>query len=370
MTIFISIPWFSPAYKAGGPIQSITNLLNNYSNNIEYKIFCSNTDLNNELLNNIEKDKWIRYNDCTQVWYSSKNSTSKNLKAQVSLLKPDIIFIIGIFSWSYNIVPLLFCKAKKKILSVRGMLHPGALSQKKIKKRLFLNLLKLVSIKKTTSFHATDNAEAEYIKKEFGENATVHVAGNFGRVMCTSQMLYKEVGILKLITIALISPMKNYLLVIDALQNCTANIEYNIYGPIKDTEYWELCKKQMVLLPSNIRVQYQGEIKPTEIENALSQNHVFIMPSKSENFGHALIEALSSGKPIITSNATPWNNLLANKAGINCNADEHAISNAINFFAEMNAETYEQFVNGAIQYASQKIDSQALHIQYQQMFSA
>ena len=28
MNIFISLPWFHPAYKAGGPIQSIANMVN------------------------------------------------------------------------------------------------------------------------------------------------------------------------------------------------------------------------------------------------------------------------------------------------------------------------------------------------------
>jgi glycosyltransferase involved in cell wall biosynthesis len=369
MKILISIPWFSPAYKAGGPIQSISNLVSNYTNNVEYKIFCGNTDLNNELLQNIEVDKWIRYNDETEVWYSSNKNASKNLKAQALLLQPDVIFIIGIFSWQFNIVPLLFCKAKKKILSVRGMLHSGALSQKKIKKQMFLNFLNVINIKKHTSFHATDTAEAAFIKKEFGENAKVYVAGNFAKTIKKKELTNKEVGILSLITIALISPMKNYLLVLQALGNCNANINYNIYGPIKDGEYWELCKKQITMLPPNISVNYYGEINPTEIENVLEKNHVFIMPSKSENFGHALVEALSAGKPIITSHATPWNNLLDSKAGINCTEDVQSISSAINLFAGMNEETYEQFVNEALQYASKKNDKEALYIQYQQMFA-
>ncbi len=369
MKVFISIPWFLPAYKAGGPIQSIVNLVNNFTSNIEYKIFCGNTDLNNEPLVNVEEDKWVQYNANTQVWYASKKQATKNIKAQVKQLQPDVIFIIGIFSWQYNIVPLLFCKATKKILSVRGMLHTGALSQKRLKKRLFLSLLSIVNIKRNTSFHATDNAEAVFIKKEFGKNASIYVAGNFAKSIQHKDSFHKEAGILKLITIALISPMKNHLLVLQALANCTGSIEYNIYGPIKDTKYWELCKKQITLLPSNITVQYHGEINPALIQNVLLQNHVFIMPSKSENFGHALIEALSSGNPIITSHATPWNNLLDNKAGLNCNEDLQSISNGINLFAEMNDETFKAFSNGAVLYTSKKNNKEALHIQYQQMFA-
>jgi glycosyltransferase involved in cell wall biosynthesis len=367
--VFISIPWFLPAYKAGGPIQSIANLVDNYTEEITYYIFCSNKDLNNET--NVGKpfNEWIIYNKHTYVWYDTGFSTKNNLLLENKKLQPDILYIIGLFDWNYNITPLLYGHAKKKILSVRGMLHPGALSQKSTKKKIFLAFLKLMKIKNSISFHATNMEEANYITNIFGANCKVNIAGNFAKAIQHKNLLLKEAGVLKLITIALISPMKNHLLALQALANCTASIEYNMYGPVKDVTYWELCKKQIALFPTNIRVQYHGEIIPTEIENVLTQNHVFIMPSKSENFGHALVEALSSGKPIITSHATPWNNLLENKAGINCNEDLQSINNTINFFAEMNAETYEQFSNGAVAYALTKNDKEALHLQYQQMFS-
>jgi glycosyltransferase involved in cell wall biosynthesis len=369
LIVFISIPWFLPAYKAGGPIQSIANLVDNYTEDITYYIFCSNKDLNNET--NVGKpfNEWVVYNKHTYVWYDTGFVLRKNLPAEIKKIQPDILYIIGLFDWNYNIIPLLYGHAKKKILSVRGMLHPGALSQKSIKKKIFLAFLKLMKIKNSIFFHATNIEEANYITNIFGASCKVNVAGNFAKAIQHKNLLRKEINVLKLVTIALISLMKNHLLVLQALVNCTDDIEYNIYGPIKDTEYWELCKNQIALLPSNIKVQYHGEINPTEVENTLTQNHVFIMPSKSENFGHALVEALSCGKPIITSHATPWNNLLENKAGINCNEDVQSINNAINFFAEMNAETYEQFANGAAQYATKKNDKEILHLQYQQMFS-
>jgi glycosyltransferase involved in cell wall biosynthesis len=369
LTIFISIPWFLPAFKAGGPIQSIANLVDNYTEDIVYYIFCSNKDLNNEINTGKAFNEWIKHNEHTYVWYDTGFSTKNNLLLENKKLQPDVLYIIGLFDWNYNIIPLLYGTAKKRILSARGMLHPGALSQKSIKKKIFLTLLKLIKIKKDTSFHATDDDEASFIKNIFGHACKVSVAGNFAKTIQYKNLPHKERNVLKLITVALISPMKNHLLVLQALVNCKDDIEYNIYGPIKDIEYWELCKKQMALLPSNIKVKYHGEINPTAIENILAQNHVFIMPSKSENFGHALVEALSSGKPIITSYATPWNNLLDNKAGINCTEDVLVISNAISLFAEMNAETYEQFSNGAVEYTTKRNDKEMLSLQYKEMFS-
>ncbi len=370
MIVFISIPWFLPAFKAGGPIQSIANLVDNFSEDIEYRIFCGDTDLNNEPLQNIITDKWVSYNNYTKVWYASNKNIPQVIKYQVKVIKPDVLFMIGIFSWNFNIIPLLFCHTNKKILSVRGMLHAGALSQKKWKKRIFLQLFKAMGIGSKTIFHATDSTEEIFIKKEFGQQTKVFVAGNFPKIIKNSSPVFKELGYLNLVTVALISPMKNHLLILESLANCTANINYHIYGPIKDVEYWKLCKTKIALLPQNINVAYHGEIAPANIGIALAQSHVFIMPSKSENFGHAIYEAFSAGKPVITSNNTPWNELKESMAGINVDTTKESLTDAINFFSEMNNQSYLQYVNGAAVYAANKIDKEALTKTYQNMFFA
>jgi glycosyltransferase involved in cell wall biosynthesis len=368
LIVFISIPWFLPAYKAGGPIQSISNLIENYNDNIEYRIFCSNIDLDNIPLNNIETNKWVNYNKNTKVFYALSHNTTKSLSVEIKKIAPSVLFVIGLFSWKFNIYPLLFCRASRKILSTRGMLHSGALSQKKFKKRIFLYFLKCVGVTKSIIFHATNEEEATYVKKQFGNNSTIIIANNFPKKITASNNVFKEDTILKLITIALISPMKNYLLVLKALQSCKAFIEYNIYGPIKDLTYWNECVEEIKKMPSNITVNYNGEIIPSKVQECLNANHVFIMPSKSENFAHSIAEALIAGKPVITSKNTPWNNLQENNAGINVNADEISISNAITFFSKMNNEQYQIFSNASQEYIKRTLNIDNIKNQYQQLF--
>ncbi len=347
LLIFITIPWFSPAYKAGGPVQSIANTT----------------------LEGIETGKWIDYNADSKVWYATPGNVSDELVQQVGKINPDALFIVGIFSWHFNMVPLLFTKVAKKILSVRGMLHPGALGQKKIKKRLYLAAFKIRGMHKKIVFHATDNAEAEFIRSEFGEDVNVHVASNFPRNIGWKQPIPKQAGRLEMISIGLISPMKNILLVLGALQHSDDDINYKIYGPIKDMEYWQQCLQLVKTLPSNIKVEYHGEIPPAGIPALLHASHVFILPSKSENFGHAIYEALSSGRPVITSNTTPWNDLQPASAGINCEANLPGIKKAIVFFAAMNDVEYDVWNKGAAEYALKALNKADIKLQYNEMFS-
>lgn len=367
MKVMITIPWFVPAFRAGGPIRSVAHLTENFKDNIEYYIFTGSKDLGGEPISIDKKDSWLEYNSNTKVWYAEEE-ISKHADEQCDQLKPDALFIIGIFSWHFNIVPLLFCKAGKKILSVRGMLHPGALSQKSFKKKAFLQLLKIWGVVNKVIFHATDDTEAVHIREVFGPLSKIRVAGNFPAAVADVPALYKEPGRLNLVTVAIISPMKSYLEVIQSLKQCTGEIVYSIYGAIKDPAYWEQCKAVISSLPKNITVNYHGETEPAAIESIFMQQHLFIMPSKSENFGHAIAEALACGRPVITSFATPWNGLQEMNAGMNTDPVPDQLSATISFFAAMNNDEYRFYSAGAKKYYSFKTDRDLLRRQYEQLF--
>lgn len=364
----ICIPWFWPAYKAGGPIQSIINLVTQYKTTCSFYIFTGHNDLNNEVLENIQTNCWVDYNTHTKVWYASHNRLAA-LKKNVKEIKPDKLFIIGLFSPAFNLAPLLCIKNVSKIISPRGMLHPGALQQKPLKKKVFLWLIKNTKAIGNAVFHATDAEEEKMIKNVFGINIKVKVASNFPRLF-SPKTVSKQNRILKLVTIALISPMKNHLLVLESLKNCTQKIDYTIYGPVKDENYWQECLKQIPLLPQNVKVDYGGILLSHQVESALKKADVFIMPSQSENFAHAIAEALSAGLPVITSNNTPWNQLKDFNAGMNCNLNTVELTEAINFFTEMDVEKLNDCSIAAAKYIHGKINTETIHEQYHQMFNA
>jgi glycosyltransferase involved in cell wall biosynthesis len=146
-------------------------------------------------------------------------------------------------------------------------------------------------------------------------------------------------------------------------------VQYDLYGPIKEEEYWDVCKEQIKKLPPNIKVQYHKEIEPQKVKEALQTAHVFILPSKSENFGHAIYEALSAGRPVITSHNTPWNDLQESKAGMNISTDYSLeISEAIHTFAQMDFDELQQWSKAAFEYSEKAIDLEEIRKRYGVMF--
>jgi glycosyltransferase involved in cell wall biosynthesis len=158
--------------------------------------------------------------------------------------------------------------------------------------------------------------------------------------------------------------MKNHALVLEALQQLKSKVVWDIYGPIKDQKYWEQCKQRILNLPSNCEVNYKGELNPSQVYSTLQNYHVFILPSESENFGHALYEAMIAGKPIITSNNTPWNLLLENQAGWNVSLDPDEICEVIENAAALENDIYAIMAQNIRNYAQNAIDKEKIKKQY------
>ena len=367
--LLICYSYFLPAYKAGGPIQSLANLIRNIHEDFDIYVLTSNAEFGGDEPLNVTSNEWVDFeqNKAKVMYLSHENQSFFSIKKMLQQIQPDKIFVNGIYSIPFTWIPALLYPAKT-IVHVRGMLHPGALNQKSVKKRLFLAGVKSSGLHLKVTFCVSDEKEAQYTKAVFGEKVKVQIAQNFPASFEALPALQKEVGEIKMLSIALISPMKNHALVLEALQQVKSKVVWDIYGPIKDQKYWEHCKQLLQMLPSNCTVSYKGELNPTQVYTTLQNYHIFILPSESENFGHALYEAMIAGKPIMTSCNTPWNALAKNQAGWNVQLNTKAIQEVIENVAAVNYDDYAIMTNVVREYAKNAINHVSIKIQNINLF--
>jgi glycosyltransferase involved in cell wall biosynthesis len=378
--ILIFYDHFYPSYKAGGPTQSLVNLVRELHEVYDFYVVCKPHEMGEtDLLNNIIIDNWNDWEGKANVFYWqygwSKKTVLQNLLKEIS---PDVVYVNGLYSVFFNFFPLLYTaqlKSKRNelriVLSARGMLHKGALTQKSLKKIPYLFLFRLLGFHKKVCWHATDEREAAFIHSSMGNTVDVKVAANFPNLLPVIAGPSKNTNELFMGTVALISPMKNHLAVLHALQHCKATIYWIVFGPVKDETYWNACTQFIDKLPSNIRVSYKGELPPNELKEAMKQFQVFIMPSKSENFGHAIIEALSAGKPVITTTTTPFSDLEKANSGFAVDPDKltEELKKSVEAFAIMNTEQFAVAVNATQHYLSTKTDVVTLRDAYYSLFN-
>ncbi|MFY7651208.1 MAG: glycosyltransferase family 4 protein [Chitinophagaceae bacterium] len=358
--------WFPPAYKGGGPVQSMANLAQQLPElGFTTWVVCRNTDQDGTPLA-VKTNEWLPYNEHVWVWYAKGNP----LKAYQTVPKLHVLYINGIYSPFFTLLPYLYFKGILKVVSPRGMFDAGALTQKAFKKKIYIAFLQLIGFTRFCRFHAASKTELDGIQKRLPEVKNLLLAPNFPRVFPKQARPPKQKGSLTIITVALVSAMKNYLMVLEALKSLNSKVTYHIYGSVMDKAYWQQCLAEIEAMPANIEVVYHGDIAPNKVADALSAAHVYVQPSKSENFGHSLYEAFISGLPVITSNTTPWNELTAAKAGVNVSTNNiEPLVNALQFFADMDTETLAEYSEAAYEYAKKAINLAALQANYAQLFT-
>lgn len=359
--------WISPAFKAGGPTQSLNNLVFTLEDQIEFQIICDYKDHDNTVLD-VPTNTWLKFGKNSKVKYCKQVSLFRWIY-MLYFLKGKISYINGFYSLRFSVLPLLFIK-HKIIISFRGMLDPGSFQKKYFKKKVFLFIWKKVLFHKVYAFHASSEIEKNNLQTHFGISKPIYLIPNFSKSFSFRPIISKEIDCLNLVTIALINPIKNHLQALKALKNITANISYNIYGPIVDKDYWKNCEDLIQDLPSNIRVLYHGVLAPELVIEVLSNAHVYIQISDSENFGHTLIESLSIGRPIITSTNTPWNNLTVEKAGFNIKPENiEQIEKSILFFATMDLNCLNDWSISSRKYFEKGMNIEDTSIKYLKMFN-
>ena len=278
----------------------------------------------------------------------------------------------GIFSYSLFLIPLIAIKNSytkpKIIICPRGMLQKGAIADKVLKKKIYLKVLKFSGLVNKAMWHATNVEEKEDILKYFVVNNGVVIAMNIPKEPVRQVSFVEKVsGNLKLIYLSLITEKKNLLFLLKLIK-AIENISLDIYGPVKDNAYWNECNK--LINEMTHKVKYHGDVLPLEVQNTFSRYHASVLLTKGENFGHALYESMSVGRPIITSNFTPWNNLVLRKAGWNFDISNFSQCIAqLNKIKELDQLEFSKFFTGAHELAKNYFTKSNNLDNYKKLFS-
>jgi len=349
-TLLIFTDWYTPGFKAGGPIQSIRNMVESLKSDFCIFIYTSDRDLGDKVpYNDIRVDEWNDLPGCSVFYSSASSRTLKNYRQLLTDLRPSAVYLNSLFSYAFTLLPIYaaargFCG--KVILAPRGMLHAGALSIKPFKKKVFLKLLRLARLFKRVHIHATDQQEYLDIITHLPEVLSIEVIPNFPSfAQVDSHMLGKTIGDVRLIYLGRIASNKNlsFLLEILGTYQWRGKIQLTIAGEIQDFSYWASCQLLIKNLPDNIQVSVRDSVPHHEVIPLLQTHHIFVLPTMGENFGHAIFEALLAGTPVIISDQTPWRKLYEKGLGWDIPlAERKAFKDAIQQAIDMDQAAYNQ----------------------------
>ena len=357
MNILTFTGHYLPGYKGGGPIKTIKNLFDKTGESISYKLITSDRDLGDQVpYSTVNFGEWNKVGNAEVFYIQSGNIGYKQIIKILFERNYELIYLNSFFSPTFSVLPLILAKTlrQKTIVGPRGEFSEGALSLKSRKKDTFIKLYKLLNLHRGTIYQASSIYEAEDIRRVLGSDMDIVIAEDIGAQEFAKDIAIRE-QIITAVFISRISPKKNLGFALETLKSVQNPLVYDIYGPIEDQSYWQHCQSIIADLPSHIDVQYKGELTPEQVVPTLSSYDFFFMPTKGENYGHVIAEALCAGLPLLISDATPWRNLTGQGLGWDLSLDNpSAFSNAINNLALMSKDDHYEMRKNVLKWAINK----------------
>ncbi|HTL07871.1 MAG TPA: hypothetical protein VL307_06425, partial [Chitinophagaceae bacterium] len=107
--LLLFIDWFSPGYKAGGPIVSCINFIQLMKADYSIYVLTSDTDLGDKLpYNNIVSGAWVPSADKDyMIYYTvSAKPVLPQIRKALSAINPSYIYLNHLFSPKFVVYPL------------------------------------------------------------------------------------------------------------------------------------------------------------------------------------------------------------------------------------------------------------------------
>jgi len=364
MKLLCVIPSYSPAFKYGGPISSL-NVLNNglVKKGIDVTVYTTNVGLGGKVPPNHEINvegvrvtyfaitKFFEFIGTTgwQFSWPMTKALKRNLKAF------DLIYIVSV--WNYPAAAAAhYCRQHKKpyIISPRGALYPHTARKKSWKKLPYYYGVAKRNIQSATAVHYLTKDEAEKCHASLHlKNQAIVIPNGIdisefndlpGRERLRNRYTYLEDK-----KVILFLGRIHWIKGLDILSKAYGKLArkrddvhllivgFDEGGYEKNMRKW--LKEEEVL----DQVTFTGTLEGREKLEVFAGSDLFVLPSYSEGFSMAILEAMICGLPVIITRECNFLEVETAKAGLIIQPDDQDLYRA---FVKMLANKKEAIEMG------------------------
>jgi glycosyltransferase involved in cell wall biosynthesis len=409
MRVLIAASHYLPGYKAGGPIRSLANIVARLGSEFDFHIVARDRDLGDRVAYaNIRPNEWQPVGAASVRYLPPSPIAPLNVLRAIRDSQPSVLYFNSFFDTQFCLAPLALMRLARSaclpiIIAPRGQFAAGALRFKAAKKYAYLRAFKSLRLTNHIIWQSTSEGECDDIRRAVGNDARIVVApnltsfshcrideGGWGSSAANAPGHWgvaepppqapsrdhigvknrsKQSGELNLVFFSRVSPKKNLSAAIQSLHGVSGKVTLDILGPVEDADYDRDCRRQAAALPPNIAVHWRGPVQPDRVAVTLSKYDALLLPTFGENFGHAIIESLAAGCPVVISDRTPWRDLQTKGVGWDLPLSApQAFTQTLTMLCGMDERTISPLRAQASQFAA-SIGSATDHVEaHRQMF--
>ncbi|MGA8169948.1 MAG: methyltransferase domain-containing protein [Methylocystis sp.] len=319
-SVLVLLGAFWPRHEATGPNQSFHAYASALRDEFEFRVVGRDGPPGVHL-DGAYLERWVD-NGTAKMRHCSVGLLGATGLTRILRTTPyDLLILNGFFDRAFTIPALVLRKLgliprRPTILTPHGEFSNGALGLKPMRKQAYLRAARALGLLDDVSLHATTDQEAIEIREGCPWARDIVVAPTVRELIPSPQLASSpDKSPLRLVFLSRIDTKKNLDYAIKVLRKVRAPVKFDIIGPVSEPSYWTECEELIRQLPAHVEVNYLGSISNADVASTLAQYDLFLLPTRGENFGHAIFDALEVGLPILISDQTPWHDLEKKGAG-------------------------------------------------------
>lgn len=329
MKILHVVPTFYPATFWGGPIWSTKAICDGIATRPGMDVRVLTTDAASPRRGHRVAPVPLGY----PVHYARRiagNSIAPGLFARLPAMLhwADVVHLTA--TYSAPTLPVLLAArvmGKPVVWSPRGAMLATATWADAPRRRLKQRFTDLAQVLRpaATCLHVTSDAEAVQSAAQMPGIAT-RIIPNAVDVPHLPARAPRDAGVCRLIYLSRLHPLKGLDILLDAMAALPEHVTLDIYGG-GDPTYVQSVQGRVAALGHRVRLH--GHVDGAAKAAAFAGADLFVLPSYSENFGIAVAEAMAHGLPVLTTNRTPWADVVRHDCGTIIDPDRGHLAQAI-----------------------------------------
>ncbi len=243
-----------------------------------------------------------------------RRQTLRQLDASAIAAPIDLVHDHGIWLPMHNAIAS-WCRRRgvPRVVSIRGMLNPWARRHHAARKWVAWHTYQRDDLAAADALHATSDPEYAAIRAAGLRQPVIVLPNGVEGPPTVSEK--RPRGVRTALFLSRLHPSKGVEALLHAWREAAPAGWRLVIAGAGAAAYERSITARIATLGLTGVVALHGAVDDSTKWPLYEASDLFILPSLSENFGTVVAEALASGLPVITTQATPWDWLPARRAG-------------------------------------------------------